>query len=181
MCITESHFCAAELKATLKISHTSIQFLEKNMNIFSFFSLPVSFLLTLAPCFVYRECTFFSHIPTVQTLFLKKPCFLMDYSWLTIFWVSGGHQMDSIVCSYVSWSQSYPCHPGCHITEQISLCYTVTHCWLCILNIAVPTACSWRLNSGTLGSLLQPTFTLFGHSRLDWVMYSGSRFPPFSL
>ena len=26
MCITESHCCAAKLKATLKISHSSIQF-----------------------------------------------------------------------------------------------------------------------------------------------------------
>ena len=29
MCITESHCCAAELNVTLKISHTSIKFLEK--------------------------------------------------------------------------------------------------------------------------------------------------------
>ena len=29
MCITESHSCAAELNAILKISHTSIKFLEK--------------------------------------------------------------------------------------------------------------------------------------------------------
>ena len=72
MCITESHCCAAELKVTLKISHTSIQFLEKNKSIFWFSSLPVSFLLTLAPCFVYRECRFSSHIPTIQTLFFKN-------------------------------------------------------------------------------------------------------------
>ena len=30
MCVTESHCCAEELNATLKISHTSINFLEKN-------------------------------------------------------------------------------------------------------------------------------------------------------
>ena len=29
MCITESHCCAADLNTTLKISHTSIKFLEK--------------------------------------------------------------------------------------------------------------------------------------------------------
>ena len=33
MCITESHSCAAELKATLKISHTSIKFLEKKKSV----------------------------------------------------------------------------------------------------------------------------------------------------
>ena len=30
LCVTESHCCAEELKATLKISLTSINFLEKN-------------------------------------------------------------------------------------------------------------------------------------------------------
>ena len=37
-----------------------------------------------------------------------------------------------------------PSHPGCHITERSSLCYTVTWCWLSILNRAVPTTRSWR-------------------------------------
>ena len=42
-----------------------------------------------------------------------------------------------------------PSHPGCHITEQSSLCYKVTRSWLSILNRAVPTTRSWRLrNSG---------------------------------
>ena len=35
MCITESHCCAEELKATLKISHTSMKFLEKNKSVHS--------------------------------------------------------------------------------------------------------------------------------------------------
>ena len=35
MCITESHCCAAELNATLKISHTSIKILEKKKNVHS--------------------------------------------------------------------------------------------------------------------------------------------------
>ena len=69
MCITESHCCAAKLKATLKISHTSIQFLGKNKSVPWFSSLPVSFLLTPAPCFLYRECRYSYSIPTVQTLF----------------------------------------------------------------------------------------------------------------
>ena len=72
MCINESHCYAAELKATLKISHTSIQFLEKNKTVPWFSSIPVSFILTPAPCFLYRECRFSSHIPTIQTLFLKN-------------------------------------------------------------------------------------------------------------
>ena len=179
MSVTESHDCAAELKATLKISHTSTQFWEKNKSVPWCSSLPVSFLLTPVPCFLYWECRSSSGIPTIQTVL--KTYFLLEYSWLTIFWVSGGHQMDSIVCSYVSWSQRYPSNPGYHITERISLCYKVTHCWLSILNTAVPTTRSWRLNSGTLGSLLQPTLTPVGHSRLGWVMYFGSPFPPVSL
>ena len=35
MCITESHSCAAELNAILKISHTSIKFLEKKKSVHS--------------------------------------------------------------------------------------------------------------------------------------------------
>ena len=68
MCITESHCCAAELKATLKINHTSIQFLGKNKSVPWFSSLPVSFLLTPASCFLYREWRSSSGIPTIQTL-----------------------------------------------------------------------------------------------------------------
>ena len=74
MCITESHCYAAELKATLKISHTSIQFLEKNKTVPWFSSIPVSFILTPAPCFLYRECSFSSSIPIIQTL-LKEILF----------------------------------------------------------------------------------------------------------
>ena len=35
MCITESHCCAAELNATLKISHTSIKILQKKKSVHS--------------------------------------------------------------------------------------------------------------------------------------------------
>ena len=35
MCISESHCCAADLNATLKISHTSIKFLEKKKSVHS--------------------------------------------------------------------------------------------------------------------------------------------------
>ena len=79
MCISESHCCAAELKVTLKISHTSTQFLEKNKSGPWFFSLPVSFLLTPAPCFLSRECRFSSCIPQIHTLF-KKNYFVLKYS-----------------------------------------------------------------------------------------------------
>ena len=68
MCITESHCCAAELKATLKISHASTQFLEKNNSGPWVSSLPDSFLLTPAPCFLYRESRFSSSMSTIQTL-----------------------------------------------------------------------------------------------------------------
>ena len=145
-------------------------------------------LVLLTPCFFPSDTYSLFSLLRMQVLLWYphnpnciKNLFLLEYSWLTIFWVSGGHQMDSIVCSYVSWSQRYPSNPGCHITERISLCYKVTHCWLSILNIAVPTTRSWRLNSGTLGSLLQPTLTPVGHSRLGWVMYFGSPFPQVSL
>ena len=111
----------------------------------------------------------------------KNLDFALEYSWLIIFWVSGGQESDSIICIPVSWSQRYPSHPGCHITEWNSPCYTLTHCRLSILNRAVPTTHSWRLNLGTLGSLLWPTLTLFGHSKLRWVTYSGSPSPLVSL
>ena len=35
MCITETHCCAADLNATLKISHTSINILEKKKSVHS--------------------------------------------------------------------------------------------------------------------------------------------------
>ena len=35
MCITQSHYCTEELNTTLKISHTSIKFLEKNKSVHS--------------------------------------------------------------------------------------------------------------------------------------------------
>ena len=69
MCITESHCCAAELKATLKISHISIQFLEKNKSVPWLSSFPVYFLLTPASCLLCRECRFPSCVPTIHTLF----------------------------------------------------------------------------------------------------------------
>ena len=48
MCITESPCCAEELKATLKISHTSMKFLEKNKSVHSSpHSLFLSFWLLL--------------------------------------------------------------------------------------------------------------------------------------
>ena len=47
MCITESHCCAEELKATLKISHTSMKFLEKNKSVHSSHFLFLSFWLLL--------------------------------------------------------------------------------------------------------------------------------------
>ena len=43
MCITESHSCAAELNATLKISHNSIKFLEKKKSVHSY---PLSLFLS---------------------------------------------------------------------------------------------------------------------------------------
>ena len=71
MCIMVPHCCAAELNATLKISHTSIKFLEKK-ECPQFSYLPVSFLLHPAPCFLFRECWFSSCIPTICTLLKKK-------------------------------------------------------------------------------------------------------------
>ena len=118
---------------------------------------------------------------SAQSILYFKTFFILEYSWLIIFWVSGGQESDSIICIPVSWSQRYPSHPGCHITEWNSPCYTLTHCRLSILNRAVPTTHSWRLNLGTLGILLWPALTHFGHSRLGWVMYSGSPSPPVSL
>ena len=55
MCITESHCCPIELEVTLKISHTSTQFLEKNKSVPWFSSLPVSFLLIPAPFFFLQR------------------------------------------------------------------------------------------------------------------------------
>ena len=91
--------------------------------------------------------------------------------------ISASQQSDSVICIHVSLSQRYPSHLGCHITEWNSPCYTLTRCWLSILNRAMPTTLSWRFNSGTLRSFLQPTLTLFGHSRIGWVTYSGSPSP----
>ena len=102
---------------------------------------------------------------SAQSILYFKTFFILEYSWLIIFWVSGGQESDSIICIPVSWSQRYPSHPGCHITEWNSPCYTLTHCRLSILNRAVPTARSWRFKLGTLGILLWSALTLFGHSR----------------
>ena len=139
-------------------------------------------IVLLSPCFFPSDsCSFFSLQRMLILLlhphnpyFIKKLYFVLEYSWLTTFWVSGGQYMDSNICIHESWSQKYPSYTGCYIIKRSSLCYTVTCCWLSILNRAVPTKLSWRLNSGTLGSLLRPTLTLFGHYRLGWVTYSGS-------
>ena len=68
MCITESHCCAVELNATLKVSHTSIKILEKKKSVHNSLSLLVSFLLAPAPCFLCRECWASSCVPTIHTL-----------------------------------------------------------------------------------------------------------------
>ena len=68
MCIIESHCWAAELKATLKFSHTSKQFLGKNKSVPWFSLLPVSFLLTPSPCFLYLESRPSFGIPTIPTI-----------------------------------------------------------------------------------------------------------------
>ena len=143
-------------------------------------------IVLLSPCFFPSDsCSFFSLRRMLLLLlhphnsyFIKKLYFVLEYSCLTIFWVSGGQYMVSNICIHESWSPKYPSHTGCYINKRSSLCYTVTRCWLSILDTALPTKVSWRLNSGTLGSLLQPTLTLFGHSRLGWVTYSGSPSPP---
>ena len=75
MCITESHCCAAELKVTLKISHTSIQF--KGVPWFS--SLPVFFLLTSAPYFsLLRNQVLFWHPHNPNCI--KNFSFILKYS-----------------------------------------------------------------------------------------------------
>ena len=142
-------------------------------------------IVLLSPCFFPSDsCSFFSLQRMLVLLlhphnqyFIKKLYFVLEYSWLTTFWVSGGQYMDSNICIHESWSQKFPSHTACHIIKQSSLCYTVTHCWLSILNRAVPTTISWSFNSGTLQSLLQSTLTLCGHSRLGWVKYSCSPSP----
>ena len=87
MCITESHCCAVELNATLKVSHTSIKILEKKKSVHN----------SLSPClFPSGSCSLFSlqrmlglllcpHNPYFikkkkQTLYL-----VLEYSRLTIF------------------------------------------------------------------------------------------------
>ena len=143
-------------------------------------------IVVLSPClFPSDPCTLFSLQRMLVLLlhphnlyFIKNLFFVLEYSWLTIFWVSGGQQMDSTIYIHASWSQKYPSHPGCHIINRSSPFYTVTLCWLSILNRTVPTTHFWRFNLEILGSLLWPTLTLFGHSRLGWVMYSGFPTPP---
>ena len=178
VCITESLCCAAEINSTLKIIPSSMKFLEKKKSAHSSpLSLFLSFWLLLL---VFSAENAGSPPASAQSILYFKTFFILEYSWLIIFWVSGGQESDSIICIPVSWSQRYPSHPGCHITEWNSPCYTLTHCRLSILNRAVPTTHSWRLNSGTLGSFLQPALTLFDHSRIGWVTYSRPPSPPVS-
>ena len=63
ICTAKALRCAVELKATL-ISHTAIWFSRKEQERPRVpLTLSVSFLLTPAPCFLCRECLFFSWIP----------------------------------------------------------------------------------------------------------------------
>ena len=79
MCITESHCCAAELKVTLKISHTSTQFLEKNNSGPWVSLLPDSFLLTPGSLFsLQRKQVLLQHVHNPN--FTKKLYFVLRYS-----------------------------------------------------------------------------------------------------
>ena len=77
MCITESHCCAAELKVTLKISHTSIQFLEKNKSVHS------SHYLLFPP----DSCYLFSlQRMLVLLLHPHNPCFIKKKENFILYW-----------------------------------------------------------------------------------------------
>ena len=66
--------------------------------------------------------------------------FILEYSRLTVLWVSGGQQRDSIIHIHVSILPQIPLPSRLpHNIEWSSLCSTVGPCWLSILNTAVCT------------------------------------------
>ena len=69
--------------------------------------------------------------------------FILEYSRLTVLWVSGGQQRDSIIHIHVSILPQIPLPSRLlHNIERSSLCYTAGPCWLSILNTAVCTCSS---------------------------------------
>ena len=80
MCIIESHCWAAELKATLKFSHTSKQFLGKNKSVPWFSLLPVSFLLTISLFSLPRKHVLLWQPHNPHNPSVLKNYFLLEYS-----------------------------------------------------------------------------------------------------
>ena len=76
-----------------------------------------------------------------------KCYFIEVYSWLTILWVSGVQQSDSVIqiCVSILFQILFPFRL-LQNAEQSSLCYRVGPWWLSILNIAVCTCQSQTLS-----------------------------------